>query len=151
MALIKLLIQHSLKHNLFLFYLFLCLSSSPFSFAQFHFNNPLTTERTNVPTSCRAPNGKESLCVAASRCKQLSALLKNLQKPISGDIGKYIKDSFICKNKLKGAKSNEVCCPLDGIKTRSNTFENEGWYIFISLVLIHLKQSNRKYRKQINS
>lgn len=129
---IKYVVQHSLKHNLFLLQLFLCLCLSPFSFAQFHFNNPLTTERTNVPTSCRAPNGKESLCVPASRCKQLSALLKNLQKPISGDIGKYIKDSFICKTKSKGAKSDEVCCPLDGIKTRSSAFENEGTYILAS-------------------
>ena len=112
--------------NLFLFHLCFYLSSLPLILAQFHFDDPLTTEKTVVPSSCNAPNGKPSLCVSPSRCKQLNALLKNLQKPISGDVGKYIKDSFVCKNGFKGAKSNEVCCPFDGIQTRANIFLNKG-------------------------
>ena len=109
-------------------YLNLCLwlNSLSIVFAQFHFNNPFTTEKTNIPTSCKGPNGQPSLCVPPSRCNQLSALLKNLQKPISGDIGKYIKDSFVCKNEFNGEAKNEVCCPLDGIRTRSNVFVNKG-------------------------
>ena len=123
------ILQRVLEQTLFLFLLLFSLSSLPFLLAQFHFNDPLTTERTVVPSSCKAPNGKPSLCVPPSRCKQLSALLKNLQKPISGDVGKYIKDSFVCKNRGKGAKSNEVCCPLDGIQTRANIFTNNGKYV----------------------
>ena len=127
----SLIFQRMFQQNLFLYSLCFYLSSLPFSFAQFHFNDPLTTERTVVPSSCKAPNGKPSLCVPPSRCKQLSALLKNLQKPISGDVGKYIKDSFVCKNGFKGAKSNQVCCPLDGIQTRANIFIKKGKYVLL--------------------
>ena len=135
----SLIFQSLLEQNLFLFHLFVYLSSLPFLLAQFHFNDPLTTERTVIPSSCKAPNGKPSLCVPPSRCKQLSALLKNLQKPISGDVGKYIKDSFVCKNGFKGAKSNEVCCPLDGIQTRANIFTNKGKYVLdVATEIFHL-------------
>ena len=116
----------SSKPNHLLFYLSFWLNSLSIVFAQFHFNNPFTTEKTNIPTSCKGPNGQPSLCVPPSRCNQLSALLKNLQKPISGDVAKYIKDSFVCKNEFTGEAKNEVCCPLDGIRTRSNVFENKG-------------------------
>ena len=131
--------QCLLEQNLFLLHLFFHLSSLPVLIAQFHFNDQLTTERTVVPSSCKAPNGKPSLCVPPSRCKQLSALLKNLQKPISGDVGKYIKDSFVCKNGFKGAKSNEVCCPLDGIQTRANIFKSKGKYFLeVTKEFLHL-------------
>ena len=119
-------ILSSYKRKHLLFHLCLWLNSLSIVFAQFHFDNPITTEKTNIPTSCKGPNGEPSLCVPPSRCNQLSALLKNLQKPISGDVGKYIKDSFVCKNEFNGETKNEVCCPLDGIKTRSNVFENKG-------------------------
>ena len=105
----KFVVLQSFIGNQFLFHTYLWLCSFPSLSAQFHFNNPATPERTNVPTSCKGPNGQESLCVPSSRCKQLSALLKNLQKPISGDVGKYIKDSFVCKKELKSSKKNEVC------------------------------------------
>ena len=87
-------ILSSYKRRHLLFHLWLWLNSLSIVFAQFHFDNPITTEKTNIPTSCKGPNGQPSLCVPPGRCNQLSALLKNLQKPISGDVAKYIKDSF---------------------------------------------------------
>merc|ERR1711974_499305 len=71
-------------------------------------------------TPCTAPNGKRSICVPQENCDQLSALIKNLQKPISADIGKYIKDSFVCKQDIKGKPKKQVCCPEENIK-KSNT------------------------------
>merc|ERR1711936_1385149 len=49
-----------------------------------------------------------------------SALIKNLQKPISADIGKYIKDSFVCTEDTKDKSNKQVCCPEENIK-KSNT------------------------------
>ena len=104
----------------------LCFCQVRISHSQFHFGDPLTTERTNVPTPCNAPNGKESYCVPTDRCTQLSALIKNLQKPISVDVGKYIKDSFVCKQNSNSKSNNGVCCPLEGIRTRLKATEDKG-------------------------
>ena len=100
------------------FILWLCIylsnvSSHPF---QFDFGDPSKPEHSDLPTPCRAPNGKKSICVPQENCDQLSALIKNLQKPISADIGKYIKDSFVCKQGKIGKPKKQVCCPEDNIK-----------------------------------
>ena len=106
----------------FLSILWLCIllsnvSCQPF---QFHFGEPPKTDHSDLPTPCTAPNGKKSICVPQENCDQLSALIKNLQKPISADVGKYIKDSFICQQVTKDKPKNQVCCPEENIK-RFNT------------------------------
>merc|ERR1712038_1694650 len=104
-----------------IFIFWLCILSNvschPF---QFDFGDPFKPEPSNIPTPCTAPNGKRSICVPQENCDQLSALIKNLQKPISADIGKYIKDSFVCKQDIKGKPKKQVCCPVENIK-KSNT------------------------------
>ena len=101
--------------------LWLCMLSNvlchPF---QFDFGDPSKPEQSNIPTPCTAPNGKRSICVPQENCDQLSALIKNLQKPISADIGKYIKDSFVCKQDTEGKPKKQVCCPEENIK-KSNS------------------------------
>ena len=114
------------KKQCVLLSIWLCFYHVQISHTQFHFGNPLTTERSNVPIRCNAPNGKESFCVPTDRCTQLSALIKNLQKPISVDVGKYIKDSFVCKGNSNGKSSNAVCCPVEGIRTRLKATQHRG-------------------------
>ena len=106
----------------FLFILWLCIcllnvSCHPF---QFDFGDATKPEQSILPITCTAPNGKKSICVPQENCDQLSALIKNLQKPISADIGKYIKDSFVCTQDRKGKSNKQVCCPEENIK-RFNT------------------------------
>jgi len=105
---------------IFIFWLCILLSTISCQPFQFHFGDPPKTELSDLPTSCTAPNGKKSICVPQENCDQLSALIKNLQKPISADVGKYIKDSFICQQDTKGKPKNQVCCPKENIK-RFNT------------------------------
>ena len=105
----------------FILWLCICLSSVSCNPFQFDFGDPTKPEQSNLPTPCTAPNGKKSICVPQENCDQLSALIKNLQKPISADIGKYIKDSFVCTRDTKGKPKREVCCPEENIK-RFNTF-----------------------------
>ena len=106
----------------FMFFLWLCIcllnvSCHPF---QFDFGDATKPVESKLPTPCTAPNGKKSICVPQENCDQLSALIRNLQKPISADIGKYIKDSFVCTRDTKGNSKKEVCCPKENIK-RFNT------------------------------
>lgn len=97
-----------------------------FSQFQFDFPDSSTTEFNNIHIPCHVPNGREGYCVPSQQCKQTSALIKNLQKPISGDVAKYIKDSFVCKSnsKDKSKSNNEMCCPMDGIKLSNKPRSN---------------------------
>jgi len=104
----------------FILWLCICLSNISCNPFQFDFGDPTKPEQSNLPTPCTAPNGKKSICVPQENCDQLSALIKNLQKPISADIGKYIKDSFVCTQDTKNKPKREVCCPEENIK-RFNT------------------------------
>ena len=69
----------------------------------------LTPDRPEVLLPCHTPTGKASFCVPLERCEELSSLITNLQKPIPGDVGKYIKESFFCQS------SNKVCCHFHSI------------------------------------
>ena len=94
---------------------------------QFGFPDQFTTEQNKIPIPCRVPNGKEAYCVPSQKCKQTNALINNLQKPISGDVAKYIKDSFVCVSNDKS--SNEMCCPMDDIKLRiAKPPKPQGWF-----------------------
>ena len=100
----------------FILWLCICLSNVSCNPFQFDFGDTTKPEQSNLPTPCTAPNGKKSICVPQENCDQLSALIKNLQKPISADIGKYIKDSFVCTQDTKRTPKKEVCCPEENIK-----------------------------------
>merc|ERR1712110_766922 len=105
--------QHSYCNKtsvVFIIRLCICLSNVSCNPFQFDFGDTTKPEQSNLPTPCTAPNGKRSICVPQENCDQLSALIKNLQKPISADIGKYIK----------GKPKKQVCCPEEKIK-KSNT------------------------------
>ena len=90
-----------------LFVIYVCLHHIKNSNSQFQFSTP---DRTDQLVPCHIPTGRASFCVPLQRCKQISALVTNLQKPIPGDVGKYIKDSFFCQSKDKS-----VCCPFNSI------------------------------------
>ena len=103
--------QYSVKlfnKNYFLIIIWVCLNHFKISNSQWNFNPP-TPDRPETLLPCHVPTGRASFCVPIDRCKQLSGLIKNLQKPIPGDVGKYIKDSFFCPSK------NKVCCPFNSI------------------------------------
>ena len=104
----------------FILWLCICLSNVSCHPFQFDFGDVTKPDQSNLPTPCTAPNGKKSICVPQENCDQLSALIKNLQKPISADIGKYIKDSFVCTEDTKDKSNKQVCCPEENIK-KSNT------------------------------
>ena len=72
-----------------------------------HFES--TPDRPEQLTPCHIPTGRASFCVPLDRCNQLSALIKNLQKPIPTDVALYVKDSFYCPS------TNNVCCPFNSI------------------------------------
>ena len=111
--------QHSYCNKtsvVFILWLCICLSNVSCNPFQFDFGDTTKPEQSNLPTPCTAPNGKKSICVPQENCDQLSALIKNLQKPISADIGKYIKDSFVCTQGTKRTPKKEVCCPEENIK-----------------------------------
>ena len=78
------------------------------SYSQFFPPFSKAPDRPERLLPCHVPTGRASFCVSLDRCKQLSALFQNLQKPIPGDVGKYIKESFFCSN-------NKVCCPFNSI------------------------------------
>ena len=42
------------------------------------------------------PTGKSGFCVPQNQCIYIQDLIKNLQKPLPGDVALYIKDSFFC-------------------------------------------------------
>lgn len=60
-------------------------------------------------------SGKEGLCVPIKSCKVLVQLINNLQKPLPGDVGMLIKESFFC-----GQEAGQIltCCPLAGIEDK---------------------------------
>ena len=76
--------------------------------------NPGSSNRPEQLVPCHVPTGETSFCVPLARCTQLTALVKNLQKPIPGDVAKYIKDSFFC-TKRGPADPSKVCCPFNSI------------------------------------
>ncbi len=66
------------------------------------------------PLPCFLPTGKAAFCVALKECTYLSDLVKNLQKPIPGDVALLLKDSFFCPRK-RPSDDLEICCPLEAI------------------------------------
>lgn len=72
------------------------------------------------PTSCNLPSGLPALCVALSSCKQITALVSNLQPPLPTDVRLLIKDSYGCPTP-EGKTGFHVCCPEDGIVPPPNT------------------------------
>ena len=51
-------------------------------------------EETTRP--CRVPTGKSGFCVKQNQCPYISDLIKNLKKPLPGDVALLIRDSFFC-------------------------------------------------------
>eukprot|EP00091_Calanus_sinicus_P021343 TRINITY_DN6277_c0_g1_i1.p1 TRINITY_DN6277_c0_g1~~TRINITY_DN6277_c0_g1_i1.p1 ORF type:complete len:148 (-),score=27.78 TRINITY_DN6277_c0_g1_i1:871-1269(-) len=66
---------------------------------------------------CRVVSGKEGLCVPIKSCKVLVQLINNLQKPLPGDVGMLLKESFFC-----GQEAGQIltCCPLEGIDDKKS-------------------------------
>ena len=66
------------------------------------------------PASCNLPSGLPALCVALRECKQITALVANLQPPLPTDVRLLIKDSYGCPTP-EGKSGFHVCCPENGI------------------------------------
>ena len=88
---------------------------------QFFFGNDdnRSVFETN-PVPCFVPTGKAAFCVPLKKCEYVSDLVKNLQKPLPGDVALLLKDSFFCKRKNQD-DDLEICCPLEGIKPPEET------------------------------
>lgn len=81
---------------------------------QFFFGVPEDEEETLTPRPCFVPTGQISLCVPLERCPYVSDLLKNLQRPLPGDVAILFKDSFFCP-KTEEVPTTEICCPFESI------------------------------------
>ena len=93
--------------------LYMCFYAIEYSNSQFVIN-PGSSSRSEQLVPCHVPTGNASFCVPLTRCNQIFALIRNLQKPLPGDVAKYIKDSFFCP-KISPRDPNTVCCPFDSI------------------------------------
>ena len=49
-----------------------------------------------ITRPCRVPTGKSGFCVKQNQCPYISDLIKNLKKPLPGDVALLIRDSFFC-------------------------------------------------------
>ena len=75
------------------FGLFYCCLLFNEAFSQFIFGG---NNNKPKPRPCRVPTGKSGFCVPQNQCIYIKDLIKNLQKPLPGDVALYIKDSFFC-------------------------------------------------------
>merc|ERR1719411_882928 len=66
-----------------------------------------------ITRPCRVPTGKSGFCVKQNQCPYISDLIKNLKKPLPGDVALLIRDSFFCPKTESGVQ--EICCPSEGI------------------------------------
>ena len=78
--------------------LFYCclLFNEAFSQFTFGFGGSGNNNNKPKPRPCRVPTGKSGFCVPQNQCIYIKDLIKNLQKPLPGDVALYIKDSFFC-------------------------------------------------------
>ena len=85
--------------------LFYCclLFNEAFSQFTFGFGGSGNNNNKPKPRPCRVPTGKSGFCVPQNQCIYIQDLIKNLQKPLPGDVALYIKDSFFC-SKEAGVK-----------------------------------------------
>jgi len=69
---------------------------------------------------CRLVSGNIGSCVPIRSCKVLIQLINSLQKPLPGDVGLLLRESFFC-----GHKAGQImtCCPLDGIEPEENSLQ----------------------------
>jgi len=97
------------------FGLFYCclLFNEAFSQFTFGFGGSGNNNNKPKPRPCRVPTGKSGFCVPQNQCIYIQDLIKNLQKPLPGDVALYIKDSFFCPKEAGIAQ--ELCCPVAGI------------------------------------
>ena len=90
---------------------------------------PLLPLAQSEPAACHLPSGAAARCVDISKCRHLSKLVSNLQRPFPGDVTLLIRDSFLCE---ATASTITVCCPLEGIQpplqlsTRQDTQKRPG-------------------------
>ena len=101
----------SSKNNIYSkkFVIVIYLWFSSFKISRSQFSIPDDNQETERLTPCHIPTGRASFCVPFNRCPQIKTLISNLKKPIPGDVGKYIKESYTCTG------GTTVCCPFNNI------------------------------------
>lgn len=87
--------------------------SNNVAFGQFFFNDESRNDFQQKPRPCFVPTGDTSFCVSLNRCPYVKDLMRNLQKPLPGDVAILLKDSFFCPK--IGQNEIEICCPFESI------------------------------------
>ena len=105
--------------------LFYCclLFNEAFSQFTFGFGGSGNNNNKPKPRPCRVPTGKSGFCVPQNQCIYIQDLIKNLQKPLPGDVALYIKDSFFCPKEA-------------GVKRIFSFFFSTNYFFDVSLIFI---------------
>ena len=126
--------------------LFYCclLFNEAFSQFTFGFGGSGNNNNKPKPRPCRVPTGKSGFCVPQNQCIYIQDLIKNLQKPLPGDVALYIKDSFFC-SKEAGVKRIfffPFCFPFYYFWREGHGCVWFGWFAFGLLIKLWVWLNN---------